>query len=99
MEVIAIRYTRGDYCTQPGGVILRKKSDDEFVTHCFNREYGSKEPIGFYWGHYIFDKDLAQADFSNRVSRQSGYDTGGSLIPDYQLDEELEKERLSHASS
>lgn len=94
MKTICYRLTRGDHMTQPGGVILRQKDDGEFVTHCFNRRPGTKEPTEFYWGHYLHDRYLAECDYEGRVDRQSRYETGGSLIPIEDEDTELESERI-----
>jgi hypothetical protein len=67
------------------------------MTHQFLREYGSKEPESFFWGHYFSNaadaEEKSMADFQERVNHALSYDTGGSLIPEDRVDAEMEAER------
>jgi hypothetical protein len=96
-KTLKITYTRGDNATQPGGFILRERLDKdgntiEYVASNFNRDWGSKEPREFFWGHY--HDTLAKADMSylEKESRATGYDRGGAIIPDRYLDDVLAEE-------
>lgn len=93
-ETLRVRYTRGDHATNPGGVVLRRFVDGSYATHLFNRQYGSREPEGFYWGHYFgADREAeARADFDERVSDAAKYTAGGSLIPELAVEVELAHE-------
>lgn len=73
MQTLEIVFTRGDYATQPGGLILRyDETRRQYVTHRFNRTAHTREPTEFYWGHYFTerpDKDAraeAYADYEKR---------------------------------
>jgi hypothetical protein len=72
MKTLEIVYTKGDYATLPGGIILRYNEDkDEYVTHRFHRIPHTRGPHGFFWGHYFSGPDAearARADFASRVS-------------------------------
>ncbi len=92
MKTLRIRYTRGDYCTQPGGFILRERDDGEFVVHTFNRQYGSKEPNEYYWGRYHHNLADAQEAFNEKVSKAKQFTTGGSLIDEADVDHEISVE-------
>ena len=70
METIKIMFTRPARATQPGGIILRKSRDGEYVTHRFNRIPHTREPTEFFWGHYFHGDDAlerAMADYTSRV--------------------------------
>lgn len=72
---LKIMFTRGDYATQPGGLILRRCDDTgKLITHRFNRELNSTEPREFYWGHYFSPDNpgyeaRAEADYQERCER------------------------------
>ena len=52
----------------PTRVVLRRLSDDEYVTHIevFDHDLSHRE---YMWGHYFTDAHEARIDFSDRVSR------------------------------
>lgn len=98
-DVVRIVYTRPDHATMAGGIIIRRFNDrygpgeHEYVCHFFNRERGSKTPTSYHNGVYCGNDDKkANRVFSERVVRATGWDTGGSLIDDCDLDRELKKE-------
>lgn len=97
MKVIKRRLTRGDYCTQPGGVVLRQTDRGEYVVHTFNRAPGSAEPAEFYWGFYSFDYFEAEKAYEAKVDRARRYDAGGSLIPKADEEKELKAETIAAA--
>lgn len=88
MQTLKIVFTRGDYATQPGGLILRYDEDrKQYVTHRFNRTPHTREPREFYWGHYFTerkDRDAlaeANADFVKRWKDCEAYEiTEAELI-------------------
>lgn len=98
METLRIRYTRGDHATQPGGIILRVRTlgpadEVEYITHTFNRAPGSREPTEYFWGRYFTDDMVAALmAFHEKVDSAKQFTTGGSLIDDRGLDDELAKE-------
>jgi hypothetical protein len=98
MKTLAIRYTRPDRCTVPGGIILRVHEDrfgpgqHEYIAHSFSRERGSKEPTSFFWGRYCRTEEAGRRAFSDKVDRAAQYNSGGSLISDIWLNDELKKE-------
>jgi len=92
MKTLRIRYTRPDYATQAGGIILRERTEEpRFIVHYFNRERGTLDPTCFHEGGYHSDRLDAELDFDRRMERAKRYDTGGSLISN--IDTEIAKER------
>ena len=74
MKTLAIMFTKPDRGTQPGGLILRERSDGFLVTHRFNRVPHTRSPVDYFWGHYFNPdnpgyRERAQADFDERASR------------------------------
>jgi hypothetical protein len=93
MKTERIRYTRGDRCTQPGGIIMRRRDEaPRWMVHHFNRAPGSTEPTHFFWGSYHDDLAEATEAFRDKRERAKRYTTGGSLIAPDQLAAELERE-------
>lgn len=73
MKTLEIMFTRGDYATKPGGLILRyDETRRQYVTHRFSRTAHTREPIEFFWGHYFLEdngpdaRDKAYADYNQR---------------------------------
>lgn len=73
MQTLKVMFTRGDYATKPGGLILRyDESRKQYVTHRFSRIPHTREPVEFFWGHYFTERDghdalaEANADFVKR---------------------------------
>lgn len=78
----SIRFTRADGMTQPGGFIIRERSEEpRYTVHTFNRQPGSREPATFYWGGYFDTEAEALDDFERRLDRARRYTAGGSVIP------------------
>lgn len=96
MQTLAIRFTRPDHATVPGGIILRKRvrgdGSEEFIAHNFARDRGSREPTSFFWGRYCDTEADGRAAFNDKVRAAERYTTGGSLIDDYRVDRELAAE-------
>ena len=68
-----LMFTRGDYATQPGGIILRERKG-QWIVHRFNRKAHTRTPTEYFWGHYFNGEDAetrARADFA-RVCREAG---------------------------
>jgi len=80
MKTLAIAYTRGDHCTQPGGVILRQHDSGQYVAHHFNRAYGSTTPTEFFWGRYHEHLDDARKSYQDKLSRAEPF-----LIDDIEI--------------
>lgn len=48
MQTLKIMFTRGDYATQPGGLILRyDETRRQYSTHRFNRTAHTRDPKEF----------------------------------------------------
>lgn len=88
MQTLKIMFTRGDYATQPGGLILRyDETRRQYSTHRFNRTAHTRDPKEFFWGHYFLEdngpdaKQKAEADFEERAAACRQYEiTEGELI-------------------
>ena len=92
MKTLRIRFTRGDSCTQPGGFILRDAGEGEYPryrVHAFNRRYGSREPVSFFYGGYHEELLEAEDDYDARIRRAAIYTAGGSLIDILHVEAEL----------
>ncbi len=101
-EVLKKRLTRGDESTKPGGIILRKRVDaygpgqHEFIVHRFSRNYGSDEPLDFFYGSYHKEERSAGTAFFEKLSLAKQWDRGGSLIPIEDEDFEIATELAEH---
>lgn len=70
MKTLAIAFTKGDRCTQPGGIIIRQHDTSlQYMVHHFNRDYGSREPREFFWGHYCETFDSALKAYQEKLRR------------------------------
>jgi hypothetical protein len=104
MEVLDVRYTRPDRFTQAGGLILMRNPNkfgddkDEFIAWSFTRPRGSLHPRSFFWGRYHRTEEEGRLAFNDKLDTARTWDTGGSLIPEYDLSRELQKESLSLAT-
>ncbi len=99
MQTIAIRYTRADSMTAPGGIILRKRATEfpdepAYIVHSFIRDHGDRKPCLFFWGSYHATIAEAWQAFDEKEKRAARYAAGGALIARSDEDRELAAEAL-----